>query len=199
MMIITEVSHDNKAAWVSLPSIFLFLTIPNSDLSYLPENERAKKNFDHPDSLETELLAKHVRLLKEGKSIEGPTYDFATFCRAPDKTETKRPQKIILLEGILIFTCPELLKEIDIKVFVDAAADIRLTRRIGRDTTERGRTVQQVLDQYHHTVRPMHDKFVEPSKKEADLVVDTSSEHSMKIAIKCLSNHLKVEAGMVKT
>lgn len=140
------------------------------DLSGLPPNQRARKNFDHPDSLETELMVKHVRALKAGKAVDVPTYDFTNHTR---KAETiyveSRP--VILVEGILLFVEPELRELCDIKLFVDTDADIRFLRRLQRDLSERGRSTDSVIAQYLATVRPMHLEFVEPSKRYADLII----------------------------
>lgn len=140
------------------------------DLANLPDNQRKQINFDHPDSLDTDLMIEHVISLKEGKSIDLPIYDFATHTRT-DKTITVHPKPIILVEGILIFTETRLRDLFDVKLFVDTDADVRLVRRIRRDITERGRTVENVLSQYENTVRPMHLEFVEPSKRYADVII----------------------------
>lgn len=171
------------------------------DQSYKPLEDRAKTNFDHPDALETNLLIRHIRELKAGKNVDVPSYDFATHTRISDKPleviqSTEVPIKIIILEGILVLAHEDLMKEMDIKVYVDADADIRLIRRLARDVAERGRNMEDVMHQYQDTVRPMHDTFVEPSKKEADMIV-YSEGHSMDVAIEMLLNHLKVKSGMI--
>ena len=171
------------------------------DQSDKPLEERAKTNFDHPDSLETELLIQHLQDIKEGKSVDIPNYDFATHSRIPgDVTHVVQDDqnsiKIIILEGILVLHNEELIKELSIKVFVQADADIRFIRRMTRDTKERGRTVEDCCWQYQETVRPMHDKFVEPTKHNADMIV-FSNHHSLDIAQEALSNHLKATAGML--
>ena len=140
------------------------------DLSGLPPTQRADVNFDHPDSLETELLIEHIASLRDGKAIEVPIYDFSTD-RRTGKTFTVQPCRVILVEGILIFAEPELRKRFDVKIFVDADADLRFIRRLERDITERGRSTQSVIEQYIHTVRPMHLEFVEPSKRYADVII----------------------------
>jgi uridine kinase len=132
--------------------------------------ERAALNYDHPDSLETDLLVKHLVELKEGRSIELPFYDFARFARRTQH-ETKVPRRAIIVEGILIFTDAALRELMDIKVFVDTDADTRFIRRLQRDLTERGRTVDSVIEQYLSTVKPMHLDFVEPSKRYADIIL----------------------------
>lgn len=140
------------------------------EFANLSVNERAKINFDHPNSLDTELLIEHVKCLQAGESVEIPIYDFTTDSRKPE-TESVGPQPIILVEGILIFTERELRELLDIKIFVDTDADIRFIRRLKRDISERARSVESVIDQYLNTVRPMHLKFVEPSKRYADVII----------------------------
>lgn len=132
--------------------------------------ERARINYDHPDSLETELLVQHVETLLEGRSIERPVYDFTQHLRS---TATVRiePSPVIIVDGILVLADPQLRALFDLKVFVDTDADLRILRRLQRDTTERGRTMDSVIQQYLATVRPMHLRFVEPSKVYADLII----------------------------
>jgi len=140
------------------------------DLTHLSEAERDDHNFDHPDSLDTDLLLEDLIKLKEGKDVEIPTYDFSTHMRTT-KTETVMAQRIILVEGILIFTHEALREQMDIRVFVDTADDIRLIRRMSRDIEQRGRSPDSVIAQYMKTVRPMHIMFVEPSKQHAHVIV----------------------------
>ena len=140
------------------------------DLSGLPPIQRAEVNFDHPNSLETELLIEHVATLRDGKSVEVPIYDFSTHSRTA-RTFTVQPRRVILVEGILIFTEAALRDMFDIKIFVDTDSDLRLIRRLERDIAERGRTAQSVIKQYQTTVRPMHLEFVEPSKRYADVII----------------------------
>jgi uridine kinase len=140
------------------------------DLRHLTFEEREEHNFDHPDALDTDLLFEHLRELKRGNAVDIPTYDFTTHSRTT-VTERVTPRQIILVEGILIYTHPELRDEIDVKIFVDTADDVRLIRRMTRDLNERGRTADSVIAQYLKTVRPMHLKFVEPSKQHADVIV----------------------------
>jgi len=151
---VTYISHDNYY----------------KDLSHQSLEERAKTNFDHPDSLDTDLLVEHIKALKAGKTVQIPHYDFSTHLRKQEK-ETKYPRKVILIEGILIFDHKELNKIADIKIFVDTDADVRLVRRIERDRKERGRSIESIIQQYLETVRPMHEQFVEPSKRNADIIV----------------------------
>lgn len=140
------------------------------DQKDLPFEVRAKANYDHPNSLETELLIEHIRQLEESRAIERPVYDFTNHHR---KTETVRvsPQPVILVEGILIFVEKELRNLFDMRIYVDTDADIRFIRRLTRDIEERGRTVQSVIAQYTRTVRPMHLEFVESSKRYADIII----------------------------
>jgi len=140
------------------------------DLTGLPPAQRAEVNFDHPNSLETELLICHVEALKNRKSIEVPIYDFSTHSRT-DKTFKVSARRVIIVEGILIFADPALRALFDVKIFVDTDADVRLIRRMQRDITERGRTVESVIKQYQSTVRPMHLEFVEPSKRYAHVII----------------------------
>lgn len=148
------------------------------DLTKLPPAQRAEINFDHPDSLDTELLIKHVLELREYRAIDLPVYDFKTHSRT-NQTIHIEPQPVILVEGILIFAEPELRPLFDVKIFVDTDADIRLIRRLQRDINERGRSSQSVIDQYMSTVRPMHLEFVEPSKRYADVIVPEGGFNSV--------------------
>ena len=140
------------------------------DLSGLPPAQHAEINFDHPNSLETELLIQHIASLRDGKSVEVPIYDFATDSRT-GQTFTVKPHRVIIVEGILIFTEATLRNMFDVKIFVDTDADLRLIRRLERDITERGRSAESVIKQYLLTVRPMHLEFVEPSKRYADVII----------------------------
>lgn len=140
------------------------------DLSGLPPTQRTEVNFDHPDSLETDLLITHVCELRAGRAVQVPIYDFAHDTRTPD-TFTVQPRSVIIVEGILIFAEPELRKLFDIKIFVDTDPDLRLIRRMQRDISERGRSAESVIRRYMATVRPMHLEFVEPSKRYADVII----------------------------
>jgi uridine kinase len=132
--------------------------------------QRTRVNYDHPESLETELMASHVRSLLDGEAIARPVYDFADHLRAGETIAVK-PRSVLLLEGILILTEPSLVELMDLKIYVDTDADLRLMRRLERDVQERGRTLDSVLRQYERTVRPMHLQFVEPSKRYADIII----------------------------
>ena len=151
---ITVLSHDNyyKA---------------HDDLTY---EERSLLNYDHPDAFDTDLMIEHLKLLKQGRSIHCPVYDYTVHNRSSEVTLIV-PTRVILVEGILIFENRELCDQMDIKIFVDADADVRLCRRIKRDVKKRGRTIESVIAQYLDTVKPMHEQFVEPSKKNANIEV----------------------------
>ncbi|HEY2434777.1 MAG TPA: uridine kinase [Vicinamibacterales bacterium] len=140
------------------------------DRNDLRLEERAALNYDHPDSLETDLLVRDVNELRAGRVVQVPVYDFARHARK-DETETIAPARAMIVEGILIYTDPELRKLMDVKVFVDTDDDTRFIRRLRRDIAERGRTVESVIDQYLGTVKPMHLEFVEPSKRYADIII----------------------------
>jgi uridine kinase len=140
------------------------------DLSGLPPVQRAEVNFDHPNSLENELLIKHIYQLKQGKAVDVPIYDFSSHSRT-DRTYKVKPRSVILVEGILIFAEATLRDLFDVKIFVDTDSDLRLIRRLQRDIAERGRTTETVIKQYLATVRPMHLDFVEPSKRYADVII----------------------------
>lgn len=148
------------------------------DFVDLPKDILDGKNFDHPDSLETELLVRHLKALKQGMVVETPVYDFKVHRRAAE-TRRVEPRKVILVDGILIYVEPELRKLFDVKIFVDTDSDVRLIRRIRRDIAERGRTVDSVVTQYESTVRPMHLEFVEPSKRYADLIIPEGGENAV--------------------
>jgi uridine kinase len=150
------------------------------DLSHLPLEQRATFNFDHPDALDNELLVSHLDALAAGQPIETPTYDFATYVRLPE-TRTILPRPVILLEGILIFAEPILRRRMQIKLFVDADADLRFIRRLQRDVHERGRSVDSVIAQYLNTVRLMHLEFVEPSKRYADLIIPEGGRNTIAV------------------
>lgn len=160
----------------------------------LPYEERCKLNYDHPDSFDTELLVEHLKALRRGEPVEVPVYNYAIHNRS-DKTETVYPAPVIIVEGILIFASAELCDMMDLKVFVDTDADVRILRRIVRDVKSRGRTLDSVVNQYLTTVKPMHEQFVEPSKRKADLIVPEGgrNEVALDMLIKWVSNHLQTE------
>lgn len=150
------------------------------DLSHLPLEQRAQQNYDHPDALESDLLARHIRDLCAGRAIQLPVYSFADYTRKPE-TVTVEPAPVILVDGILIFAEPELRALMDIKIFVDVEADIRLIRRIERDTRERGRTLSTTIFQYLDTVRPMDLEFVQPSRRYADVILPGGGQNRVAI------------------
>lgn len=154
----------------------------------LPLEERQKINFDHPDSIEFELLIDHIKKLKQGKSIKLPIYSYLT-CTRSDETIKVPPKHVVIIEGILCLTQPELRDLMDIKVFVDCEADLRLARVIRRDTLERGRGIDQTLLRYEETVRPMHLQFIEPSKRYADIIVPQGGKN--KVAIDILTQYIE--------
>jgi uridine kinase len=162
------------------------------DSGHLPLEERLEINFDHPDSIEWELLIKQLKELKQGKNIEQPIYSYLTCTRAKE-TIPVHPCKVVIVEGILVLCNRELCKLMDLKVFVDADADDRLIRVIHRDIVERGRTVEKVLERYEHTLKPMHEQFIEPTKRFADLIVPQGGNNHIAIDIltQYIENNLK--------
>jgi len=152
------------------------------DQGHLSPEDRATINYDHPASLDSSLLALHLRELREGRPVDVPIYDFATHTRRSE-TRTVEPARVIVVEGILVFTEPALREQMDIKIFVDTDPDIRLMRRIRRDLEQRGRTFQSVRDQYYATVRPMHIEHVEPTKRWADLIIPEGGNNRVALDI----------------
>jgi len=161
------------------------VTVLDHDRYYRDRNdlrleERAALNYDHPDSLETDLMVRHLNDLRAGKSVDVPVYDFTRYARR-STTATIHPRKALIVEGILIFTDAALRALLDVKVFVDADDDIRFIRRLKRDVAERGRTMESVIAQYQDTVKPMHLEFVEPSKRYADVIVPQGGHNTVAI------------------
>lgn len=150
------------------------------NLKDMPLDFRQLANFDHPDALDNDLLVNHVRKLRAGEPVELPIYDFRTHTRS-NETRPVEPKPIVIVEGILIFSDPRLLEQLDVKVFVDTPDDIRFIRRLRRDVAERGRTVESVVEQYLATVRPMHMQFVEPSKRYADVIIPEGGHNLVSI------------------
>ncbi len=150
-----------------------------NDLSY---DERSRLNYDHPDAFDTDLLLEHLQALKQGQAVDCPVYDYSIHNRS-DQTMTIRPNKIIIVEGILIFSDPRLVKMLDLKLFVDTDADVRILRRIRRDVIKRGRTLDSVTEQYLGTVKPMHELFVEPSKRLADIIIPEGGRNRVALDI----------------
>ncbi|MBV9215333.1 MAG: uridine kinase [Acidobacteria bacterium] len=154
------------------------------DLADMPLDARHQANFDHPDSIEGDMLVDHIRRLKAGESAKMPLYDFKTHTRTKN-IEIIEPRPVVIVEGILIFAEPRVLDLLDVRVFVDTPDDIRFIRRLQRDITERGRTVESVIAQYFHTVRPMHLEFVEPSKRHADLIIPEGAQTGVTVEFLC--------------
>lgn len=154
------------------------------NLADMPLDERHQANFDHPDSIDSEMLMNHLKRLRLGQPIEMPIYDFKTHTRE-DKTDHIDPKPVVIVEGILIFSEPRIAELLDVKVFVDTPDDIRFIRRLKRDIAERGRTHESVIEQYFATVRPMHFEFVEPSKRNADIIIPENGNPSIGIEFIC--------------
>ncbi len=163
-----------------------------NDLSHLGVQARAQVNFDHPESIDSALLVEHVRALRAGRPIESPRYDFSRHSRASGGIVVE-PRPVILVEGILVLVWPALAELMDVKIFVEAADDIRLLRRVRRDIADRGRDVESVLGQYQETVRPMHDAFVRPSRSLADLIVPGEGDNQ--VVVKFLAAALRSLGG----
>ena len=170
------------------------------NLEDMPLDERHKANFDHPDSIDSDLLMNHIKNLRNGQSVEMPIYDYETHTRQKE-TKNIEPRPVVLIEGILIFALPRVLDLLDIKVFVDTPDDIRFIRRLERDIAERGRTIESVIKQYYATVRPMHFQFVEPSKRFADILIPESANYDIGIELLCgrireeINRQLLAESG----
>ena len=152
------------------------------DLSYLSFSDRTKINFDHPNSIDFDLLKEHLLALREGKDIQSPTYSFVEHNRT-NETILVKPTKVVIVEGILLFAHPDIRELFDIKIFVHADSDERLIRRIKRDTTERGRDVNEVLNRYQPTLKPMHLEFIEPAKEFADIIIPNNKRNKVAIDI----------------
>ena len=150
------------------------------DLADMPLDERHQANFDHPDSLDSNLMVNHLLRLKQGLPAEMPLYDFKTHTRT-NNIEIIEPRPVVIVEGILIFSEPRVLDLLDVRVFVDTPDDIRLIRRLKRDHAERGRTYERTMDQYVRTIRPMHYEFVEPSKRHADVIIPEGAQMGVSV------------------
>lgn len=172
------------------------VTVIKHDDYYLPHDDldaeaRSKLNYDHPDAFETSLLVSHLSQLRQGMPVVAPVYDFTVHNRSK-QTQVIEPSEVIVLEGILIFSDPALCDLLDIKIFVDTDADVRLARRIIRDVKKRARTVDSVIDQYFATVKPMHELFVEPSKHNADIIIPEGGKNPVAVEMVCgrIEKHL---------
>ncbi len=173
---VTVISHDNYYK-------------RHDELTY---EQRSRINYDEPDAFETELMAKHLELLRQGQAIACPVYDYTIHNRSNEVLRIE-PRRVIIVEGILIFADAALRELMDIRIFVDTDADVRLCRRIKRDVNKRGRTLESVLTQYQQTVKPMHEKYVEPSKKYANLIVPEGGKNfvALDMIIDRIQRHLK--------
>lgn len=153
------------------------------DSSHLTEEEKRNQNFDHPDSIDFELLCSQLSDLKNGETVEQPVYSYITCSRSKTETVRVEPSDVIIVEGILIFTCPELRDQMDIKLFVDADDDDRLMRVMSRDIVKRGKTVDWVIERYTKTVKPMYLQFIEPSKRYADIIIPQGGHNKVAIDV----------------
>ena len=163
------------------------------NLSDMPLDERHQANFDHPDSIDSDMLVNHLMRLRQGLSVEMPLYDFVTHTRSED-IEMIEPKPVVIVEGILIFAEARVLDLLDVRVFVDTPDDVRLMRRLRRDINERGRTFERTLDQYERTIRPMHFEFVEPSKRHADIIIPEGSNTGVTVEFLCSMVREKLNA-----
>lgn len=160
----------------------------------IPFEEREKCNYDHPDAFETDLLIRHLTELKKGNAVDVPQYDYRNHLRK-DECVRAESNQIIIIEGILLFENPELCKLLDIKIYVDTDADVRILRRIMRDINERGRSLDSVVKQYQTTVKPMHEQFVEPYKRRADIIVPEGGNNSVALDVIISSINHKLQGG----
>ena len=167
------------------------------DSSHLSDEEKKYMNFDHPDSIDFDLLNRHLSLLRAGKSIEQPVYSYITCSRSKTETVTVHPAEVIIIEGILIFTCERLRDQMDIKIFVDADDDDRLMRVMSRDIVERGKDVRWVIERYTRTVKPMYLQFIEPSKRYADIIIPQGGHN--KVAINIITNTIEKSLKKLQT
>ena len=165
------------------------------DNGHLSPEAKKEINFDHPDAIEWDLLVKHLDMLREGKTIPMPIYTYVTCARSAEVIPVK-PTEVVIVEGILIMTCPELVKRLDIKIFVDTDGDDRLMRIIKRDIEERGRTVSDVLRHYETFVKPMHNQFIEPTKRLADIIIPQGG--SNQVAIDIMASRIRMQLNQMK-
>ena len=176
--VVKEITKQLKERVVVIPQDSYY-----KDSSYLPLEDRQKINFDHPEAIDFKLLCRQLKELKEGKRIEQPVYSYLTCSRSTTETVTVEPADVIIIEGILVFTCKELREQMDIKIFVDADDDDRLMRVMARDIIERGKTVETVIERYTKTVKPMYLQFIEPSKRYADIIIPQGGHNKVAIDI----------------
>jgi len=162
------------------------------NLADMPLDERHQANFDHPDSIDSDMLVDHLIRLKQGLTVEMPLYDFVTHTRS-DRIEIIEPRPVVIVEGILIFSEPRVLDLLDVRIFVDTPSDVRLMRRLRRDIIERGRTFERTMAQYERTIRPMHFEFVEPSKRHADIIIPEGGQFGVSVKFLCSLVREKLE------
>jgi len=162
------------------------------NLADMPLDERHQANFDHPDSIDSDMLVDHLMRLKQGLTVEMPLYDFVTHTRS-DRIEIIEPRPVVIVEGILIFSEPRVLDLLDVRIFVDTPSDVRLMRRLRRDIIERGRTFERTMAQYERTIRPMHFEFVEPSKRHADIIIPEGGQFGVSVKFLCSLVREKLE------
>ena len=171
------------------------ITVIHHDSYYkrqdIPYEERCKTNYDHPDAFDTPMLVEHLRMLKAGRSVEVPVYSYVEHQRT-DEVEVVNPSKVVIVEGILLFQDPTLRQMLDIKIFVETDADVRILRRALRDVRDRGRTLESVITQYLTTVKPMHEQFVEPTRKYADIIVLEGGRNlvALEMIMQRIANHI---------
>jgi len=178
----STVAHRVAESLAGTQAAFIDMDAYYRDHRHLSMEERRRVNWDHPDAFDTALLAEHLEALGRGEAIDKPVYDFTQHARAP-QTVRIEPADVIVIDGILLLVDERVRRVCDIKVFVDTDADIRLVRRIRRDMAVRGRPLEEILDQYQHTVQPMHLQFVEPSKRYADLIIPRGGENTVAIEL----------------
>lgn len=178
-----------------------FVSLVPHDAYYLSRSEmpaviRSAENWDHPDALDNQLFCRHLDELREGRTVARPVYNFSIHSRSPE-TVALPARPVLLVDGILLFAIPEIRRRLDLKIYVDTPADLRILRRLVRDVQERGRTIDSVTDQYQHTVRPMHDQFVEPSKKFADVVIpwEFRNEEAIRLIEARIRDQIRQESG----
>lgn len=187
---------ERLAAMAKEQSVIISHDAYYRDQHQLSMTQRHAVNYDHPNSLDTELLVQHLQQLKARQSIERPTYDFVAHTRAA-LTQTIEPYPVIIVEGILLFSDPELRQLFDLKIFVDTEADVRFIRRLQRDVADRGRTPESVIEQYLSTVRPMHLEFVEPSKRFADVIIPEGGHNDQALELLAARVHRIATASKV--
>ena len=178
--VVNEITKKLKERVVVIPQDSYY-----KDSSDVPMEERLKINYDHPDAIDFDLLCEQLKELKKGRSVEQPVYSYITCSRSKTETVTENPAEVIIIEGILIFTCKKLRDQMDIKIYVDADDDDRLLRVLSRDILKKGRTLETVMERYQKTVKPMYLQFIEPSKRYADIIVPQGGLN--KVAIDMIS------------